>query len=477
MRDNRERITGLNFLIPMVMAVIISGLLTGCSTTAKLAEGETLYNGMKLDLHPADGDKLPSEMVSDLTQAVNVRPNNPWPILSPYIRSPFPYGLWLYNNWNDSVKGLKGWIYRNFAEAPVLVEDARPETRIKMLKSILDDNGYFRAKANYSIQYAKNPKKAKIIYEVDVNEPYLIDSLEYLNDGTKLGNYIDTLAKRSRYLVKGERFCVDSLSAERTRIANSLRNRGYYYFRPEYIEFLADTLITQKHVALRLTMADNVPDIAKLQYRTGNITTYIFSRSMRNPGRADTIHTEKGDVIHFKPGRLRKNVIPSCITFRKGGLFSVYHMDMTQSRLSRLGMFGNIQLQPVPVDTTSANPVMDLTIYCQFDRPMEASVEANLVSKSNSYLGPGLIFGVTHKNTFGGGEKLSLQFNANYEWQTGHNRGSIFNSYEFGVTGTLAFPRLLAPKFIRRTERELNWSTISLWSRITISKRKAVYRC
>ncbi len=452
----------LSFLVPAIGVIIFCLLGGGCSTTAKLGKDEILYNGMKLDLHPAKGEKLPSEMVSDLTSAVNVKPNNPWPILSPYVRSPFPYGLWLYNNWNDSAKGIKGWIYRKFAEAPVLVEDARPETRLKMLKSILDDNGYFGSTAKYSLQYAKNPKKAKIIYDVDVTEPYLIDSIEYIHDGTKLGGYIDSLTKRSKYLVKGERFCVDSLSAERTRIANSLRNRGYYYFRPEYIEYLADSLITPKHIAIRVSLADNVPSIAKLQYRTGKITTYVLRRSMLNPGIPDTIPTEKGDLIFFRPGRLRKNVIPSCITFHPGRLFSVFNMDRTQARLSRLGMFGNIQLQPVPADTTPENPVMDLNIYCQFDRPMEATVEANVVSKSNSYLGPGLVFGVTNNNTFGGGEKLSVQVNANYEWQTGRNKGSVFNSYEFGLNGSLAFPRLLAPKFIRRTERELNWTTVSL---------------
>ena len=86
----------------------------------------------------------------------------------------------------------------------------------------------------------------------------------------------------------------------------------------------------------------------------------------------------------------------------------------------------------------------------------------NASSKSNSYIGPGLIFQLTNHNIFGGGEKLTVQLNGNYEWQTGKGARNIFNSYEFGLTGTLAFPRLLAPRFIRRTQRELNWTTFSL---------------
>ncbi len=456
------KILSMRGILHILAVISLAIAAAGCSTTSKLDDGDILYNGMKLNVKGAEGDKVPAGIRSDMTKAVNVRPNNPWPFISPYMRNPLPLGLWVYNHMNDSAGGLKGWIYNKFVEQPVLVRDVRPATRVRMLESILDDNGYFGSKVSYSLQRGKNPKKAKIVYDADLPAPYLIDSIRYINDGTRLGFLIDTISKRSKYLVKGERFCVDSLEAVRTKIANTLRNLGYYYFRPEYIEYLADSIITPHAIALRVSLAENIPEIARRQYRVGNIYTYVTRRSNKNPGTPDTIKTDKGDLIVFRPARLRKNVIPSCITFRKGRIFSVWDMDRTQERLARLGMFGNIQMQAVPSDTSATNPKLDLYITCQFDRPMEATIEANIAYKSNSYLGPGLVLGVTHNNTFGGGEKLSLTFNANYEWQTGRNRGSIFNSYEFGVTGSLAFPRLLAPKFIPRRNRELNWTTISL---------------
>ena len=101
-----------------VMALLL--VLAACSTTRRLGEDETLYNGMTVKINPTDGERLPAALVSDLTQAVNVKPNNPWPLLSPYKRTPFPIGLWVYNNWNDSAKGLYGWAYRNLVKQPVL---------------------------------------------------------------------------------------------------------------------------------------------------------------------------------------------------------------------------------------------------------------------------------------------------------------------------------------------------------------------
>lgn len=460
-RYSERRIYGR--LLSIVLIALIIG--TSCSTTKRLEDGETLYTGVKaIKINPTDREKLPDELISNVKKAVDVPPNNPMPFLSPYYRTPFPIGLWVYNNWNDSARGFKGWLYRKLVAQPVLISDVRAEQRVKMIESILANNGHFGSTADYEILYnKKNPKKAKILYTVDVSRGYPIDSVIYLdNDSDPLCHFIDSLARKSDYLRPGEIFCVDSLTTERVRITNSLRNRGYYYFKPEYIEYEADSLITPHAIALRLALAENMPDIARRRFRTGTVHTTLLRRSKRHPGVPDTLQTKRGEVIVMRPQRLRPGLIPSCITFREGRYFSVRNMDRTQTRLSRLGIFGSINIQPVPADTSASNPVMDVYITCQYDQPMEASIEVNASYKSNSYLGPGVILGLTHNNIFGGAEKLTFQFTGAYEWQTGGASRSLFNSYEFGFSASLAFPRLLAPNFIRRRNAELNWTTIKL---------------
>lgn len=450
-------------LIASISGVMVI-LMLSCNTTRKLADDETLYTGVKkLEIIPTDKEKLPGGMVGNIKEAINVAPNNPMPFMSPYMRTPFPIKLWIYNEISDSAKGLKGWIYRHFSEPPVLISDVRPEVRTKMIEDILDNNGYFGSTANYDILYnKKNPKKAQLLYNVRVSSPYRIDSIQYLDDkDSPLCKFIDSVARKSKYLRKGEIFCVDSLTSERVRITNSLRNRGYYYFRPDYIEYEADSLITPHHIALRMQLSPKIPKLALLQYSVGEITTLLQKRSKRHPGTPDTLQTKNGKLIVMRPQRVRESMITECITFRKGRLFSVRNMDRTQTRLSRLGIFGNIQIQPFPADTLGKDPRMNVLITCQYDQPMEASIEVNATSKSNSYIGPGIILGLTHHNLFGGAEKFTLQATGAYEWQTGKGN-SIFNSYEFGLTASLAFPRLLAPNFIKRRNRELNWTTISL---------------
>ncbi len=454
----------LHKIMRLSLPLLALAIAVSCSTTRRLGEGQVLYTGVgKFNVRtPSDSVKLPGELSSNLGTIINVKPNNP--LFSPYVRTPFPVGLWVYNNWNDSAGGIKGWLYRKLVSQPVLISDVRPEVRVKMLEQELDQNGYFNSSATYELKPDKrNSKKARIIYNVSTGNPYPLDSIIYLDKADEpVSQFIDSLARKNKYLKPGSIFCVDSLETCRVDFTNRLRNRGFYYFRPEYIEFLADSTIHKGAIALKLTLASNIPPVALRQYRTGNIYTVLNRRSKNNPGYPDTLETSKGLLTVMRPQRVRPNMITSAISFRKNKLFSVRDMDRTQTRLSRLGIFQSIEIQPIPADTSAKNPLLDVYINCRYDRPMQASIEVNASSKSNSYIGPGLIFSLRHNNIFGGGEKLTLSLNADYEWQTGSGRSSVFNSYEVGLQSTLAFPRLLAPAFVRRTRRELNWTTITL---------------
>lgn len=443
------------------MALAIAAITAGCSTTRRLPPDEILYTGVKkiaIDYPKTDTLGAAPGLADDVKEAVNVAPNNA--LISPYLRYPFPIGLWVYNNWNDPGHGFKHWLYEKLVAEPVLISDVRPEVRTEMIDQILDNNGYFRGHASYSLVQGKNKKKASILYEINTGNPYLIDSIELLPDTCRLFHLIDSVASRSTYFRTGNRYCTDSLSTLRIEIANAVRNRGYYFFKPDYIEYLADSTITPQKIAMRLTVASNTPHFALDKYVTGKVTTTIYRNT--GGGTPDTIQTKRGELIVMEPARLRRNLIPGCITFRKGRTFSVRDMNRTQTYLSRLGIFNGIDIGVFP-DTTAAVPTLDVDIACTFDTPLEASLEVNATSKSNSYIGPGLVFTVTNRNLFGGGEQLSMSLKGSYEWQTGHDRGrSVFNSYEVGLSGTLSFPRLLAPRFVPRSHRDVNWTRISL---------------
>lgn len=447
----------------LIYIITVSIILYGCSTTRRIEDGEILYTGLKgVEVSTPDNEKFPAELKTTLTEAVAVKPNNAL-LGSSSVRNPFPLGLWVYNNWSNPPKGFKHWLYEKLVATPVLVSDVRPEVRIHMIDQYLDNNGYFSGSSSYELIKKRNKKKASIKYHIATGHPYLLDSIILLPDTTHLYHIIDSVARRSKYLQIGSRYSTDSLSALRIAIANDVRNRGYYYFRPEYVQYLADSTIKRGSIALKMSIAENIPSLAIAQYHTGNITTYIYRN--RGGGIPDTVKTPRGQVIRYMPSRLRDGLIPSCIVFREGQIFSVRQMNVTQTRLARLGIFNDISIE-VERDTINSSAddnLLNIAIKCTYDRPLEASIEANVSSKSNSYLGPGVTLGLTNRNLFGGGELLNVSLTGSYEWQTGSGKkNSVFNSYELGLNATLAFPRLLAPKIVPRSHRNLNWTRLSL---------------
>ncbi|MDE5750667.1 MAG: hypothetical protein K2H87_07880, partial [Duncaniella sp.] len=282
----------ISLLLPL-LAVIL--MLTGCSTTRRLGPDDILYTGLKgVKVETPGGEKFPEDVKESLTKAVSVKPNN---AISASLRYPFPLGLWVYNNFPNPPKGLKHWIYEKLVEEPVLVSDVRPEVRTHMLDEVLDNNGYFSGSASYELVQKKNKKKASILYKIKSGNPYLIDSIQLLPDTTFLNHLIDSVASRSKYFHTGTRYSTDSLAQLRVDIANLVRNRGFYYFRPEFITYLADSLMNRGSIAMRLDLADNIHPWALDRFRTGTITT-VINRN-RGGGTPDTLDTRKGKIILY----------------------------------------------------------------------------------------------------------------------------------------------------------------------------------
>lgn len=448
-----------------MLAVLLSLVSVSCSTTARLGEGEVLYTGVKKLNYKENNTKIDGDVQDQIFEAIDVAPNNS--LYSPYYRTPFPIGLWVYNHWNPNAKGLKGWLYRKLVAQPVLVSRVRPETRVDMINTLLRNNGYFTSSASYKLNYSsKNKKKASITYDVKVNEPYCLGELKYLNMGTPLTDIIDSVAKKNSYFQTGNRYCLDSLNAVRIEITNVLRNKGYYYFKPEYLEYLADSVSAKGTVNLQLIKASNVPNMALMRFLSNKV--YVTVQNYKELSfRTDSLEFRRCTLYKRLPVRIKDDLIPSCIRSRHGRPFRVGNMDRTQLYLSRLGIFSSIDMKVTNTDSLTADGdgLLDVYITCTLDQPIEATLEAQGTSKSNSFIGPGLQVGLSHKNYWGGAERLSANLKGSYEWQTNSAKGGRaqdINSYELGLDVNFDIPRLLAPKFVKRSSRYMNWTKFSL---------------
>ena len=85
-----------------------------------------------------------------------------------------------------------------------------------MIEQILDNNGYFSGTASYELKVGRNPKKAKIVYNVNPGRAYPIDTVILMPDTTRLAFLVDSLARQDSYLTADmPRYSTDSLSVAR----------------------------------------------------------------------------------------------------------------------------------------------------------------------------------------------------------------------------------------------------------------------
>jgi len=142
-------------------------------------------------------------------------------------------------------------------------------------------------------------------------------------------------------------------------------------------------------------------------------------------------------------------VIFNDLRIRPGVEYNYDNYLYTANKINSTGSFSMTDLQFVPRDTTSSCDTLDFTLNCVLDKPYDVYVETNYISKNTGRNGPQLVLGFAKRNAFRGGEKLSVNLNGSYEWQSGKGISGLFNpsnsetTYEYGWDATLELPRLV----------------------------------
>ena len=433
------------------LAVTLGLLLSACSTTRNLPEGEVLYTGIEeIKVENADESKAGEATMDEIEAALAYPPNNAL-LGSSSLRVPFPFGLWVYNAFVNKEGKLGKWIFRKLAAKPVLISTVNPEVRVKVARNLLNEYGYFQGESAFEvIPDEKNPRKAKLAYTITMNHPYTLDSVEYVHIRHRADSLIDATAGE-RLLRTGAPFNVVRLQAERERISSMLRDNGYYYFRPDFITYQADTTLVPGRVTLRVAHKESLPRTALRTWRLGDISVWLNGYNNEPP--TDSVRYKNLTVHYEGKLRVRPSVLYKRLYLKPGDLYSQRAQERTQTALARLGIFRYTELSYAPRDTTRRQDTFDLRVNAAYDLPLDGELELNVTAKSNDQVGPGAVFSVTKRNIFGGGETFGVKLRGSYEWQTGNkldDNSSKINSYELGLSTTLTFPRVLFPAWGRR---------------------------
>jgi hypothetical protein len=257
-------------------------LLAGCSTTKNIPDNDQLFIGLtKIDYQHHHDDAHFEETQAEIEAALATAPNGAF-FGSSYYRTPFPYGLWIWNYAYGSSGKFKQWLNRSFGKAPVLMSQVNPTLRASVARSVLHKNGYLHGNVSFVEVPQKNPKKMKIGYTVTMDTLFTVDTMEYVNFPAPMQQLIDSTITDSK-VTKGAPFSVASLDGERSRLSRLFRNNGYYFFSPSYASFLADTIQRPCLAQVRLQLADSLAENILKKWYIGTTTVSLRRSFMDVP--------------------------------------------------------------------------------------------------------------------------------------------------------------------------------------------------
>ncbi|MCD8296407.1 MAG: BamA/TamA family outer membrane protein [Prevotella sp.] len=417
----------------------VLALAVSCSTTKDVPENDQLYVGLKkINYQNYENCSQFTTVQEEVEAALATAPNGAL-FGSSYYRT-IPYRLWIWNSFSSSNGKFGKWMTKTFGKAPVLMSQVNPELRSSVAQTVMSNHGYLYGNVDYTTIDMKNPKKAKIGYTVDVGHLFTVDSLEYVNFPDEADSIINA-TKDDAYIKGGSPFDASLLDSERSRLSTLFRNNGYYYYQSGYASYLADTIETPGKAQLRLQLADNIPEQALHKWYIRNIS--LDMRKQYGEELTDSFNYRFFTVrYNGKRPPLRPRVILRDLKMRSLKMYRYDDYMQSYNKISGSELFSMVEFNFTPKDTTATCDSLDLNIACTFGKPYDFYLETNFESKINGRTGPQLVVGFTRRNAFRGGEKIDINLHGSYEWESG---GASMNSYEYGIDGSIEFPRLIAP--------------------------------
>ncbi|MES2795900.1 MAG: BamA/TamA family outer membrane protein [Bacteroidota bacterium] len=416
--------------------------MSGCNITKKLPSGESLYVGAKVKI-VADSSLKKSEIKNIETRLVDfVKPKPNSRILG------FPYKVWFYYLLGEpkKEKGLKYFFRKRFGEAPILASKSVTNANSKQIGILLNNEGYFKSFASGDL--VEKNRKATANYIATVFPRYTIDSIYYFRDSSILGKAFYNSRLKSLLKV-GDHYSLETILAERSRIDNLMKIRGFYYFQPDYIITKVDSSIGNHKVNLTLEIKPSTTQIAQKQYRIREVhvlTDYgeVAYDSLKGMDREIDY---KGIKVNDRTGTFNPKIFSMAIGFRKGVRYNALVQDISLSRLINLN--GNFKFvkNSFSLIPRSDSALLDVHYYLTPVKAKSVVAEVNGVTKSNNFTGTNLSIAWLNRNTFRGAELLKITATTGLDFQVSgisKTLGAI-NTSRYALETSLSIPRFLIP--------------------------------
>ncbi|WP_017498642.1 BamA/TamA family outer membrane protein [Flavobacterium sp. WG21] len=410
----------------------------GCSNTKYLPEGDLLYTGGSVTVKDSILKKKERKALeNELNDLLRPKPNKQFLGLRPK--------LWFYNIAGEpkKQKGIRYWLRTKVGEPPVLFSKVDLEYNASVLRNFTENRGYFKTRV--SADSTVSHKRATAEYTVVPKKQYIIKSVIFPDDSLAMSRIIGRSSRRSLLKV-GQPYDLDVIKAERERIDARLKEKGYYYFNPDYLLAQVDSSKGDHEVKIRLVIKADTPPKALTAYKINKIVVYPnFTISK------DSVKYQPKDIIQYKDFTIidtadsfKPRVFDRAIHFKKGDFYNRKDHNLTLNRFVNLGAFSFVKNEFKPSD--SLPNALDSYYYLTLLPKKFIRVEVLGKTNSASYTGSEININWNNRNLFRGAELFTVSIFGGADFQlSGANNGK--NIYKLGTETSLTWPRFIVPFF------------------------------
>ncbi len=438
---------------------MVVGMLSSCSVSKYVPEGKGLYVGASVKVVP-DSVFRPNISGLEISLEEILKPTPNKTILG------FPWKVWWYYFIGEPKDegGLRSWFRSKLGEPPIFASQRVTDINAGNIAVYLENEGYYRSQATGKLTYSKK-RTATASYSAYVMPRYQINEVKFVVEDSSQFNKDLVATSLKTYLKKGNPVQVKVISEERARIDAELKEKGYYYFNPEYLIIKVDSTIGKAdstmgphQVNMYLELKDQTIQTALKQYYINRI--YV-NTGTRDDNDADTITEGRrrrriGIDVNDPGKKYHKRIFYDAIGFRHGVQYTSTRQNVSLNRLTNLQNFKFVKnrFELVPRSDSAF-----LDVHYDMSPMKKKSLQAVLSAstKSNGLGGSQLDLTWKNRNFFRGAEQLSLNAYFGFDVQLGGGKGQntnrIGNEYfRYGASANLSFPRFVIPFYKIRPE-------------------------
>lgn len=437
---------------------LIAFILTlySCNPVKYLSEDEYLLSKYKIE---NKGSNIPD---SEYKNYIKQKPN----------KKILGWKLWL-TVYNLSGKNNDKWYNRylkEIGESPVAYNEDLVANTSQQLEMYLSNKGFFNSEVS-DTTIIKN-RKATVIYTIHPGKPYTIRNIDYLFEDLSLAKYLmsDSI---SPVLVAGEQYDTDKFQAERARISNILREKGYFNFSIDYVKYSADSTVGDHQVDIvlriknyeRTNAAGKVQSLPHPRYKIRNVYLKVVSngsgiRPFENTSYTDTVNFDNIYVISEPGVRIRSELITQKNYIIPGDFYNARREQQTYRNLTSLSAFRLVDYKFTEIPGDEYLLDCDILMLPAVRQAFTGGIEG---TTSGGNIGAAGNINYQNRNLFGGSEKFDLTFLGAIETLPPNQDVSNYELgtlQELGVEAKLNLPQFLLPfktdQFIRKYNPETN---------------------